>query len=104
MVGLLELYLEEQPCLILSETDGHANWRKIQAEDLSRTVQERLVALQNPKNCDSVRKLICNLNIQCGYGCQTHHAIYCLIVAFQSNRTLMFDPDLREMVKVTCLG
>jgi glycoprotein 6-alpha-L-fucosyltransferase len=92
--------LEEQPCPILSETDNYDNVRKIQAEDLSRTVQKRLMALQNPTNCESARKLICNLNIHCGYGCQTHLAIYCLIVAYQSNRTLMFDPDLREMVKV----
>jgi hypothetical protein len=27
---------------------------------------------QNPENCDSARKLVCNLNKGCGYGCQVN--------------------------------
>ena len=27
----------------------------------------------------------------CGYGCQLHHAVYCLVVAFASRRTLILE-------------
>ena len=27
----------------------------------------------------------------CGYGCQLHHAVYCLVVAFASRRTLVLE-------------
>jgi hypothetical protein len=78
---------------ILVETDGYDEWRRKELKDLSDLVSNRLVALQNPVDCSSAKKLVCNLNIECGYGCQTHHAVYCLIVAYQSNRTLIFDPN-----------
>ena len=83
---------------VLSETDGYNKWRKNELKDLSNTVQSRLEVLQNPVSCDSAKKLVCNLNIRCGYGCQTHHAVYCLIVAYQSNRTLIFNPDQESTV------
>lgn len=44
---------------------------------------------QNPSDCSSARKLLCNLNKGCGYGCQVHHAVYCLIVAYGTQRTLI---------------
>lgn len=45
--------------------------------------------LQNPKDCQSAKKLLCNLNKGCGFGCQIHHATYCLIVAYGTKRTLI---------------
>ena len=32
---------------------------------------------------------MCNLNKGCGYGCQIHHAIYCFLVAYGTERTLI---------------
>jgi hypothetical protein len=87
----------------LSETDGFDNWRKSSARDLSETVQTRLVAIQNPTNCTSARKVVCQFSISCGFGCRLHHAIYCLIMAYHTNRTLSFDPDQRNMVTVLWL-
>ena len=55
---------------VLAENDGHANWRKNEAAALTSIVQNRLAALQNPQDCSKARKLICNLNKNCGYGCQ----------------------------------
>ena len=81
--GLL-LLLDE-----LEEADGFEGWRKIEAKKLSDLVQGRLHALQHPTNCSSSPKLICNLNIDCGFGCQLHHVVYCLIVAYGSGRTLI---------------
>ncbi len=55
---------------VLAENDGYAEWRQNESKALSSIVQNRLKALQNPKDCGSARKLVCNLNKGCGYGCQ----------------------------------
>jgi len=73
----------------LSEVDGFKTWREKEAKDLSDLVQKRLHALQNPKDCATAKKLICKLNKGCGYGCQIHHAMYCFIVAYGTERTLI---------------
>jgi len=73
----------------LAEVDGHADWRLQEARELESLVQKRLTSLQNPPNCASARKLLCNLNKGCGYGCQLHHAVYCFIVAYGTERTLI---------------
>lgn len=74
---------------ILAGLDGLNEWRIKEAEELSNIVQARLHYLQNPKDCSSARKLVCNLNKGCGYGCQVHHAVYCFIVAYSTERTLI---------------
>ena len=88
-----EMETREQVVLMdlerLAELDGHADWRETEARDLSALVQARLKSLQNPADCDSARKLVCNLNKGCGYGCQIHHAIYCFLVAYGTERTLI---------------
>ena len=75
----------------ISETDGFKSWREREAHELTELVQKRLFVLQNPKNCFASRKLLCNLNIDCGFGCQIHHVVYCLIVAYGTNRTLLLE-------------
>ena len=83
---LSELETREQVVLLdlerMKETDGHDQWRQTEARDLSNLVQARLKHLQNPEDCSTARKLVCNLNKGCGYGCQIHHAIYCFLVAY----------------------
>jgi len=90
---LSELEAREQAVLIdlekLKENDGFDTWREAEAGDLSALVQARLHYLQNPDNCGEARKLVCNLNKGCGYGCQIHHAIYCFLVAYGTERTLI---------------
>ena len=90
---ITEMETREQVVLLdlekLAELDGHADWRLSEARDLSALVQARLKFLQNPPDCDSARKLVCNLNKGCGYGCQIHHAIYCFLVAYGTERTLI---------------
>ena len=46
----------------LSENDGHSEWRLQEAKELEELVQKRLQHLQNPPDCSSARKLLCNLN------------------------------------------
>lgn len=54
-------------------------------------MQNRIHALQNPKNCRTASKIVCTLNKSCGFGCQIHHLTYCMIVAIANNRTLVLN-------------
>ncbi|XP_031629119.1 alpha-(1,6)-fucosyltransferase [Contarinia nasturtii] len=73
----------------LRRIDGYEQWRRNEAESLSDLVQRRLKYLQNPKDCSTARKLVCRLNKGCGYGCQLHHVVYCFIMAYATERTLI---------------
>lgn len=94
----------------LEAKDGYLEWRLKEAEDLRAEVGRRIDALQNPPGCSSssgavaevsgdgdagkgkavvARKLLCDLDKHCGYGCQVHHAVYCFIVAYGTERTLI---------------
>lgn len=68
-----------------------STWRKREHEGLSKLVQKRLRRLQNPADCQTAKKLVCELNKGCGYGCQVHHLLYCFIVAYGSRRTLILN-------------
>ncbi|XP_043065884.1 alpha-(1,6)-fucosyltransferase-like [Drosophila bipectinata] len=73
----------------LRRSDGYETWRHREAIELSDLVQRRLHHLQNPRDCQNARKLVCKLNKGCGYGCQLHHVVYCFIVAYATERTLI---------------
>lgn len=47
--------------------------------------------LQNPPDCSKARKLVCNINKGCGYGCQLHHVVYCFMIAYGTQRTLILE-------------
>ena len=66
----------------MKETDGHDQWRETEARDLSDLVQARLKHRQNPEDCSKARKLVCNLNSKCGYGCQIHSIMHCFLIAY----------------------
>ncbi|XP_011496269.1 PREDICTED: alpha-(1,6)-fucosyltransferase, partial [Ceratosolen solmsi marchali] len=73
----------------LSNIDGYAKWREKESFEISELVQKRFSYLQNPQNCSSAKKLICNINKGCGFGCQIHHLVYCFLVAYGTERTLI---------------
>ncbi|CAI9740361.1 Hypothetical predicted protein [Octopus vulgaris] len=75
----------------LRGVDGLDHWREKESQDLADLVQRRLQFLQNPRNCKTAKKLVCNLSKGCGYGCQLHHVTYCLIVAYATKRTLVLE-------------
>ena len=75
----------------LRDLDGMGEFRRKMHEELSTEVQNRFHKLQNPKDCKKARRLVCTLNKGCGYGCQMHHVIYCMIIAFSSNRTMVMN-------------
>ena len=89
--------INEQKNFLLSDIDSlksidqYETWRRQESVALTNLVQRRLQFLQNPKDCRAAKKLICNLNKACGYGCQIHHVVYCFIVAYATKRTMILD-------------
>ncbi|KAF4083823.1 hypothetical protein AMELA_G00121760 [Ameiurus melas] len=75
----------------LSQADGAGDWREKEAKDLSDLVQNRITYLQNPPDCAKAHKLVCNINKGCGYGCQLHHVVYCFMIAYGTQRTLILE-------------
>ncbi|XP_064621833.1 alpha-(1,6)-fucosyltransferase-like isoform X2 [Lineus longissimus] len=76
---------------VLSESDGAKEWREKEAKDLMDYINKRFKQLQNPKDCKTAKKVVCNLNKGCGFGCQIHHVAYCMIIAYGTGRTLVLD-------------
>lgn len=94
ITSILQLGAEHKRSLIsdidnMRMVDGYEQWRHDEANALSDLVQRRLYYLQNPKDCKKAKKLVCKLNKGCGYGCQLHHVVYCFIVAYATERTLI---------------
>ena len=77
----------------INNEESLLTWRKREQARLSRIIQNRLRRLQNPKDCDSARKLLCDINKGCGYGCQVHHLLYCFLTAYGSKRTLIINSN-----------
>ena len=77
----------------INNQDVLLTWRQQEQAKLSKLVQNRLRRLQNPGDCNSARKLLCNLNKGCGYGCQVHHLLYCFITAYGTKRTLIIESE-----------
>uniref|UniRef100_A0A673IYN5 Alpha-(1,6)-fucosyltransferase n=1 Tax=Sinocyclocheilus rhinocerous TaxID=307959 RepID=A0A673IYN5_9TELE len=75
----------------LSQADGAGDWREKEAKELSDLVQNRITYLQNPQDCSKARKLVCNINKGCGYGCQLHHVVYCFMIAYGTQRTIILE-------------
>ncbi len=75
----------------LTNSDGLDKWREQESRELGDIVQSRIRYLQNPSDCYNARKLVCNLNKGCGYGCQIHHLVYCFMIAYGTERTLILD-------------
>ena len=80
--------------VILSELanhDGFQDWRETEHKELSDLMQKRLHSLQNPRNCSKARYSLCRINKGCGLGCELHHVVYCFIVSYATERTLILD-------------
>ena len=67
------------------------DWRQQQLDLLAEEVNKVIDRLQNPVSCDTAKKLVCQLNKGCGFGCQIHHVVYCLVVGLAENRTVILN-------------
>lgn len=59
--------------------------------DMRHAVETKIRQLQEPRNCSSVKKLLCGLGSACGFGCQLHHVAICFTLAIGMGRTLILD-------------
>jgi glycoprotein 6-alpha-L-fucosyltransferase len=73
----------------MKKNDGYEGFRYKESQALSDLVQRRFHFLQNPSDCSTARKLVCKINKGCGLGCQLHHIVYCFIMAYATERTLI---------------
>ena len=75
----------------LTIVDGYQSWREMEHESLSKLVQARLNALQNPSQpCANVKRSIYIFDEDCGYGCQMHRALRSFLLAYIFGRTMIF--------------
>jgi glycoprotein 6-alpha-L-fucosyltransferase len=82
----------------LTEVDGYQSWREREHESLSKLIQARLNKLQNPsKPCNDVKRVTCNINKGCGYGCELHHAMHCFHIAYALGRPLILFSGISEI-------
>ncbi|CAJ0577233.1 unnamed protein product, partial [Mesorhabditis spiculigera] len=76
-------------------SDVYAEWRSKSLLGLTEKIQKRIDEIQNPPDCKRANILVCNLDKQCGFGCQLHHVGYCFVVAFGESRTLILTQNGR---------
>lgn len=97
LIGRMDRGLQEHDAGLMSDlrvlrhVDKGENWRLAESFRLGRLVQRRLDFLQNHQNCSQAKFILCTAVKGCGYGCQLHHAAYCLIVAYGTGRTLVLS-------------
>lgn len=60
-------------------------------QKISDTIQRRLQYIQNPPDCNTAQKVACKFDESCGYGCQVHHVVLCLVIAYATERTLVIE-------------
>ncbi len=78
----------------LTQVDGYQLWREQEHSNLAKLMQARLNNLQNPtKPCEEVKRVTCNINKGCGYGCEIHHAMHCFHIAYALGRPMILFSD-----------
>lgn len=75
----------------LRQEDGYEAYRERETKELSNIMQSRIHHLQNPPDCETAKKVVCSINKGCGFGCQIHHLVYCMVVAYATSRTLILE-------------
>lgn len=72
--------------------DGFEKTRHKVMTKLTRLFQERIRKVQNPQNCSTSKRLICNHRNECGLGCDVHNFANCFALSYALNRTLLVEP------------
>eukprot|EP00057_Strongylocentrotus_purpuratus_P007133 XP_011661607.1 PREDICTED: alpha-(1,6)-fucosyltransferase-like [Strongylocentrotus purpuratus] len=76
-----------------SRGDGNSSWKQNESKKLSNLIQQRPHFIQNPPDCSKAKKIVCNFKVRCGFGCQTHHLSFCMIMAYGTGRTLILESN-----------
>jgi glycoprotein 6-alpha-L-fucosyltransferase len=80
--------------------DGFDRLRIKESREVSDIILDKLEQLQNPPDCASANYLFCAPFVKpdgvpmCGWGCMVHHAVYCFMAAYGTNRTLILDEQI----------
>ncbi|CAB3396715.1 unnamed protein product [Caenorhabditis bovis] len=75
----------------LEVADGSEEVRRIKRKKITERIMSGIQKLQKPEACNKAKILVCNLNKECGFGCQLHHVTYCAISALATMRTLVLQ-------------
>lgn len=94
---LKNILLADMNSLRLS--DSFEQWRTKELRALGEIVQNRLHYIQNPSQCSTARKLICEMKNSCGFGCEISRVVSCLIAAYSTKSTLILDDRDQLMLK-----
>lgn len=76
----------------LLEVQSATRVEEIQAwikRELTKNLERAFKELQYPEDCARARKLVCELDKGCGFGCQVHHVVHCFANAVALNRTML---------------
>ncbi|XP_047493483.1 alpha-(1,6)-fucosyltransferase-like [Penaeus chinensis] len=88
----------------LRNDSGLYDWQKSEVEKLSDLIQHRIHALQNPVDCKSARKILCNIPVSPmarGIGSQLHHLSYCFLASYGTQRTLVINEKQLETMNLS---
>ncbi|KAL1485977.1 hypothetical protein MTO96_031610 [Rhipicephalus appendiculatus] len=68
-------------------------WQRGQKKmlQLRKFVWDTFERLQNPTDCQTARKLLCNVSNRNGLGSGSHDILWCFVAALQMGRTLILD-------------
>uniref|UniRef100_A0A1I7T3K4 Alpha-(1,6)-fucosyltransferase n=1 Tax=Caenorhabditis tropicalis TaxID=1561998 RepID=A0A1I7T3K4_9PELO len=77
----------------LEKLEGSEQERIKHRSGITQRILASIEKLQNPKSCGDVNTLVCNLDKECGFGCQLHHVTYCAITAFATKRMMILKRD-----------
>ncbi|PIC27546.1 hypothetical protein B9Z55_019765 [Caenorhabditis nigoni] len=77
----------------LEKLEGSEDERIKERSKITERIMKSIEKLQNPESCKDANTLVCNLDKECGFGCQLHHVTYCAITAFATKRMMILKRD-----------
>jgi len=78
-------------------------FKQTRLKQISKSIQSKIFKLQNPSKelCSKVPKLLCRLTIKVGIGSIIHELLWCLLLAYYNNQTVILIPDLKNYYNQT---
>ncbi|XP_042858228.1 alpha-(1,6)-fucosyltransferase-like, partial [Penaeus japonicus] len=76
------------------KASGLHAWQENEMKKLSDLIEHRIHTLQNPPDCESAKKILCNFPVNLkarGIGSQLHHLSYCFLAAYGTQRMLIIN-------------
>ena len=71
--------------------DRDKEWQRKRLNAFNELILSRVERLQNPVDCKTARKLICDPKVYCNFGGAASHWTICLITSLALNRTMVWE-------------